>query len=271
MTSTSETLRLRRGVGVLPRGNGLLQVGHDPSRRVLLPDTPSIAGFLHDLAAGVDPPQAPELEQVVATLRSNGLVVDAGDRRRRHRARSRTSVEVLGPDPWRRELTLLLVEAGLGLPGLSPPSQDGTTADGVTVLLSAGEPDREYVDALTHAGDPVLFLSVVDARVRLGPFVLPGVTACLRCVDAHLAAVDPWHTGALPAAARGEFPLDLPPLLMRLALVRAAGDIAVWAEGRRPQTWSATTWLGEDLDAEHETWTRHPHCGCSWGDSLLTR
>jgi hypothetical protein len=263
MTSSSESLRLRRGVSVLARGNGLLQVGQDPRRRVLLPDTPSIAGFLRDLVGGVGPPEAPELGEVVATLASRDLVVDVLERRRRHRARSMTSVTVLGPEPWRAELDALLGEAGLTV---APPESRGS----VTVLLAAGEPDRDHVDALTHAGDPVLFVSVVDARVRLGPFVLPGITACLRCVDAHLAAVDPWHVGAL-AAVQGDFPSDLAPLLMRLALVRTAGEVRAWAEGRRPPTWSATTWLGEDLDAEHDSWTRHPHCGCSWGDTLVVR
>lgn len=268
--STPPDVRLRRGVPVVALGNGLLQVGVDPASRVLLPDTPTIASFVQELAAGTSTPEAPELREVIARLGGQGLLIDEVERRRRRQVRADSPVAVVGADPWRGDLDVLLREAGVALAQRRQGAEGGGPEAELTVLLAAGEPDRDLVDSLTHVGDPVLFVSVVDARVRVGPFVVPGVTACLRCIDAHVAVTHPWHTGVLTARRSG-FPVDLPPLPMQVALARAAVDVCAWLEGRRPATWSATTWIDEDLAVEHQAWRRHPHCGCSWGDALVAR
>ncbi|WP_181312371.1 hypothetical protein [Nocardioides campestrisoli] len=255
-------LRLRHGVPVLRRAQGRLQVGMDPARRLLLPDTPSVDAFLSGLTAGAEEPEDPELQDVVARLRSRRLLVDRLEVRHRRLARAETRVRLWGsPTGLCRELAQLLLSQGLTL--LAPG--DGAPAD-VTVLLSVGEPARDLVDDLTHPGDPVLLVAVIDARVRLGPFVLPGVTACLRCLDAHQALMDP----GVPAPPDPRLPraVEVSELLLRDVALRTAVDVVAWAEGRCPRTWSATTWLDEDLVEEHEAWLRHPHCGCGW-DELI--
>ena len=80
---------------------------------------------------------------------------------------------------------------------------------------------------------------------RIGPFVEPGRTACLRCVDAHEAEVDPRLPFLVEQAAMatdGGEPVD--PVLDRLALAWAVRDLCRYLEGDEPSTWSATVDLG---------------------------
>ena len=66
-------------------------------------------------------------------------------------------------------------------------------------MLSTGEPDRDLLDPLVRAGTHHLVVRLVDGGAVLGPFVSPGVTACLRCTDAHRTVEDPDH---VPVTAR---------------------------------------------------------------------
>ncbi len=73
----------------------------------------------------------------------------------------------------------------------------------------------------------------VPARCGSDPFVQPGVTACLRCLDAHEVALDPRRPllveqlARLPAA-----PID--PAVLALAQTWAARDLATYLGGGRP-------------------------------------
>ena len=54
----------------------------------------------------------------------------------------------------------------------------------------------------SRAGIPHLPLQVLDATAWVGPLVLPGRTACLRCVDAHRRDRDPaWPSVAAQLTA----------------------------------------------------------------------
>ena len=49
------------------------------------------------------------------------------------------------------------------------------------------------------------------------------------------------------------------------ALAWAARDLATYADGGRPSTWSTTLTLDPAHGgAETRAWSRHPGCGCSW-------
>jgi hypothetical protein len=102
--------------------------------------------------------------------------------------------------------------------------------------------------------------------------VVPGSTACLRCVDAHHTDADPaWpllvrqhHDAAARDRADG-VPEPLDPLLAELAVAWLVRDLATYADGRRPSTWSATVTLHAHLErVETRAWLRHPACGCAW-------
>jgi bacteriocin biosynthesis cyclodehydratase domain-containing protein len=140
------------------------------------------------------------------------------------------------------------------------------------VLLGVGEPDRELVDSWTRAGTPYLLVRLTEGRAVLGPFVAPGQTACVRCVDAHCADADPsWpllvrqYASAASRDRADGAPEPLDPLLASLAVAWAARDLASYVDGLRPSTWSSTVTLAGHLSRiEHRSWLRHPACCCSW-------
>ena len=158
----------------------------------------------------------------------------------------------------------------LGAAGLR--EHRGRTAPDCGVLVGVGEPDRELVDDWTRAGTPYLLVRLTEGRAVVGPFVAPGRTACLRCIDAHHADADPaWPLLVRQYAAAASRdradgatePVD--PLLAALTTAWAARDLASYVDGQRPSTWSATVTLHPRLEElETQPWLRHPACSCSW-------
>ena len=140
------------------------------------------------------------------------------------------------------------------------------------VLVGVGEPERDLVDEWTRAGTPYLLVRLTEGRAVVGPFVQPGSTACLRCVDAHCTDADPaWpllvrQYAAASAHDRADgAPEPVDPLLASLALAWAASDLASYVDGGRPSSWSATVTVHPQLSRlETRGWLRHPGCGCSW-------
>ncbi len=232
-------------------------MGSDPARRVLLPDTTSIGLLLQQLQNG-RVKHNPTTASVLNALDGAGLVVDIAEERLLTEARAHTKISLRSPQEWRPLAETLLREGGLA------QARNDSSAD-VGLVISLGEPPREEHDLALSADRPTLFVSVLDARVRVGPFVMPGATACLRCVDAWVSEQDPGHRPATPAPVP---PDDLSPLLVHQALLSATADLCSWAEGRQPRAWSASLWYDEHLGVEEQRWPRHPHCGCCWGDEL---
>lgn len=140
------------------------------------------------------------------------------------------------------------VTSVLALAGLRPSS-----AAAVGLLITDRD-DPAAADPWSVASLPHLAVRLGSESVRVGPFVHPGVTACLRCLD---AAGSP----AAPRAAYG----DVDRALRTLALGWAVRDVATWQSGQLPTTWSSTVTIHTDLQPEFALWQRHPHCGCSWG------
>lgn len=136
--------------------------------------------------------------------------------------------------------------------GLAP---DRGAPVGLWVATAGHEPtaaDRWMAQSLPH-----LAVLLATDSVRIGPFVSPGLTACVRCV----AAATPAAPG-VGVPSPYDVPLD--PALLTLALGWAARDLRTWAAGGEPATWSATYDLGPHPLPTRRRWLRHPHCGCSW-------
>lgn len=257
---------LRPGVHVVRRDDRHLQVGVDPPRRVVVPDEPDVRRALDDLVAGLAPRAAtPRTHRVLADLVAADLVVDGTVDPRATRARAPVQVEAPGEvgDQVRR----LLEAAG------SPLARPGE-APAVALLVAAGEVRRAEVDRLVRADVPHLVASTTVDGLRLGPFVVPGHTACLRCVDAHLGEHDPRRALVLeqladrrtPAPARAQDPVT-----QTLLAAWAVREVLRYVDGAEPATWSATLELGGSGDAElprRRAWLRHPHCGCTWAEGL---
>ena len=115
-------------------------------------------------------------------------------------------------------------------------------------------------------GQPHLPVVTHEGGARIGPFVVPGVTACLRCVDAHLDEGDGRRGLVLRQLTGTPAPVD--PATRAAAAALAARDVVAYVDGDRPATWSATTLVGPAPGLEHRAWLRHPHCGCCWDDLL---
>ena len=275
---------LAPGLRVVRRSRGVLQVGLARDRRLLLPDSEPVRRTLGHLLRGEAPPGDPETFEVLQALApvlvdASGLVVPgmaAGDvaaaalldpsgYAARLDARARASVTVQGelgdvdPRP-------LLTAAGVRV--LDP---DPDQAPATTLVLSVGEVGRDETDRLVHAGVPHLVVRLIEGEAIVGPFVDPGRTACLRCLDAHRIDDDP-HAPVLAAAharlagARSDGvaePVDT--ALATLAVAWAVRDLVSHVDGERPSTWSATVQLSATLATVTQAeWRRHPACGCSW-------
>lgn len=280
---------LAPGLRVVSRGPDELQVGLSPTDAVVLPRSPAVTEALDGLSTARMPTKDEPLG-VVGELLGHGLVVDANDLVPTgtaapgdlasaarfdpaafpdvldHRRATRVRVEVFGatalPDP--RDL---LDAAGVGPAGRDRPA--------AVLLLGVGEPERERLDPLVREGIAHLVVRLTDGVATVGPFVAPGRTACLRCLDAHHTDVDPrWpllvrQYADRTADRRGDgTPEPVDSALATLAVAWAVRDLVTWIDGGRPATWSATVALRPQLAAlEALTWLRHPECGCSWGET----
>ncbi len=260
-------VRLGAGVRVSDRSGESLQVGLHPGRSAVLPDRPDVRAVLERLRHGVDPGLLrAEAADVLDRLDAGHLLVPTDEPSSRSRARQTARIALDAPAAEQALTARLLGEAGLAVAGdaaatSSPPARPTAS---LVVTLGA-EPRREKVDLLAQADRPHLLVTAVAGRVRVGPTVVPGITACLRCLDEHQTDQDPRHPLVVEQHLERD-PEDRPvPADLQLALAWAVRDLLALVEGRRPVTWSATLDLDED-GARQRSWTRHPRCGCAWAD-----
>ena len=245
---------LRDGLHVVRRDDGHLQVGLDPPDRLVLADRPG----LRETLAHLDRRPPDGLRDLVDDLVTEGWVVDAAARTRgRVAAPSRPPVTLKVDAAVEDQVVRACAAAEL------PRSPDSRTR----LVVTVGEPQRSLSDALVRDDLCHLWLAALPRAVRIGPFVEPGRSACLRCVDAHLGDLDPRRATVLhqleelPVA-----PATAPdPCLLQIGVAWAVRDVVRRLDGRDPALRSATLTVTEDLEVTRRDWLRHPHCGCAWG------
>ena len=218
---------------------------------MVLPDDDGVRRLLHDLEQGAGLPSlTPAAGLALGRLVDAGLVVDRADLSTAARgagrvataavfaahgpdaparlgSRSRCRVEVDALDPWRTTAVDRLVVAGLTVDGAAsgPPA--------ATLLISLGEPRRSRIDRLVRDDRTHLLVTLLPDRARLGPLVVPGTTACLRCLDGHLAEHDPRRGLVLEQLEdRDDPPTPCDPVLAHAAVALAAHELTTYAEGR---------------------------------------
>ncbi len=247
---------LRSGLHVVRRDDAHLQIGLDEPDRLVLRDRPGLYAAL----TALDLPPAPEVRPVLDRLVDDGWVVDAGDPARgvRERAAQRPPAALEADTLVRDTVTRTCTAAGLGL---------SDTASATTLVVTLGEPRRRSSDRLVREDVAHLWLAVLPSAVRIGPFVEPGRSACLRCVDAHLGERDARRATVLHQLD------DLPvapyavwdPCLLELGVAWAVRDVVRRLDGEPPALRSASVTVTADLEVTRRDWLRHPHCGCAWG------
>lgn len=230
-------------------------MGLEPPHRVVLPDLPETRRLLDDLQQG----------------RALGA---SGPRTATTLARL-AAADLLAPEPVRSDTDAvaeavlhgprtLVDSAAVALRGAGITLSDRA---GVHVLMGYGAVSRVRADPLVRDGVPHLVAVSTPWGWELGPFVVPGETACLRCVDAARGDNDPRYGVVLDQLVRSASPAPVAPALSAIAMGWVARDLIAHRRGVRPSTWSTTVRLtdspGPELVDEHR-WLRHPHCGCAW-------
>lgn len=272
---------------VTDRRDGRLQVGLHPAARVLLPATSAMRALLSALVAGsvvtadgtlegalegtlagapeataagpsADPATAARRLGALAELRDAGFLIPVDRIAEQAAGRAELPVGLWADAGWEPRARELITAAGLCL---------GDRRDAQVWLVAGdGETRRPVVEELIREDLPHLLLAGVAGRARLGPFVVPGRTACLYCVDAHQADRDPAHILVTLAHTGPGRAAELPAPLRDLALAWAVGDLVSYVDGRQPSTWSTRIDVGPELRPEPTRYLRHPRCGCAWAE-----
>lgn len=242
--------RLRPGETAVRRDDHHLQIGIDAPSAVVVPDTADVRRAAYELEHGRGVTQtdmaSPAVASLVMKLERAGLLRD-------HPAP--LAARLLGPAELVSEFRALA------------PVQDSTPM--LSVVMSAGPLRRDRVDDLIRDGQPHLVLSGGPDGWTVGPYVLPGVTACLRCSDADKALGDP-RRGLVVDQYASRTQGDEDPVTRSLAVAYAVREVRMIVRGERPTTWSSTVRIAASGTLEPQRVRRHPACGCAWDIALTT-
>lgn len=175
------------------------------------------------------------------------------------RRRQATSVHVLGSGYVAGILTSLLKQEQL------PLTPDVGEAQ-VVVVAADQELSRDVTDDAMRSGAPFLCVSLRELVGLVGPFVVPGRTACMRCVDLSRADLDAcWRTIVQTANATPPATAACPPSLAAITAGYAAQEIALFASGALPVSCDHVVEIPHGLgEVQTVGYPPHPQCGCGW-------
>ena len=283
---------MRPGLQILRRDMHTVQLGLEWPGVATIRETPALAAVLDAidgfrdargvlLAASASGAERRDCESALSALIDCGAVVDGRDAGPSGVDEGNWSAWWLLAGPGRDALDVVALRRscrvrvdGDGAVAaearrLLAEAEVGTTDDPgeatLTVLASDCEPARSRADAAMHSGLPHLWVYVRDLVGVVGPFVLPGRTACLRCADRSRTERDPaWPTLLDSGEAR---PLRVPAcdrVLASLVAAWAVQDVATWASAIPPQTRDRVVELPQGGQVQTEVFAPHPLCGCGW-------
>ncbi len=247
------------------------------------------AGAVDDFPAGTLRvlPQ-PERTRLAAELATVSLAHRDGDGGARTLARRKAAqVSIDGGGRAGTIIVRLLTTSGIGqvtladppAPGPPPPGtpQSSTRPPGPTpprtplpdLAILTGRPTPELRDCLMRERVPHLAVSASEAIGVVGPLVIPGLTACLRCLDLARADRDPaWPLILAQLSGRQPDPVgcDAPlatavaaqAAFQALALIDRAGSADAVTNGTLELVLPGWQW-------RRRTWPPHPRCSCHAG------
>ncbi|MBW0114868.1 hypothetical protein [Pseudonocardia abyssalis] len=290
-----------RRIGLCP-DRGVVVDDLDPPLALMLDElaSPVEPGPLVDRAVhrGADEATAVDL---LHTLLDAGCVVDAAAARRVSGRRAQHVVLVVGDGPLAAGVVVGLVRAGVGtvhldtdgtvtggdlgtglvdvdrgvrrdravaraaarlVPGTVVTAVPQRLAPDLVVLADAQAPPPRLVERLLSDGVAHLPVRLRDGVGVVGPLVLPGRSACLRCLDLHRRDRDPDWPGVVVALVGTTGAAD-PACVVATAALGTAQALAALDDTAAPPALDATI----ELDVGAATsltrrWSRHPDCGC---------
>lgn len=252
---------VKPGAAVLRRDIDHLQVGTSPG--VIVHDRPGLYPFLRSLDGSRDlstlrrhaPHDHPELDadvdDVLAPLIAAGAVIDLPDVAP---PRLRIAVAHDGPSTAFAHLVGSLAAA---------VNLDVTPEPDLTVMISSGEPPRAPLVDAACAGATHLLVVLDGADVRIGPFVVPGRSPCLGCLDLHRSGWDPiWPALVAQFGSAQRHALSV--LTEHAAAAEVAAQCLQFAHGEVPRTASEVIAIGADRTTRTVVPSHfHPRCTCS--------
>lgn len=212
-------------------------------------------------ALGRSPDRLSHRSPGAATPLADLLACADGDRR--WQARRACRVSIRGGGATATSLTDLLAVSGVATEDTPHQAPD------LVVLTHDHEPPADLLEPLVRDDVAHLVGGLRDATARVGPFVVPGWSACTRCYDLHRTAVEPswrWRRALLAQPVVHPLGRTTAPLpVVQLAAALLAFEVLAFAEGRTPQTCGSTLELSVDhpVPVRHRV-EPHPWCGCVW-------
>jgi hypothetical protein len=147
--------------------------------------------------------------------------------------------------------------------GQPAPAVAGRVPD---LVIMADIYRRELPEILRRGGVPHLAAAASEAIGVVGPLVLPGRTACLRCLDLTRAERDPaWPLILAQLTGGAADPPACDTVLTAAVATQAAAQALAFVD--RPASSSAVTngtleLVLPDWQWRRRTWAQHDRCGC---------
>jgi hypothetical protein len=140
---------------------------------------------------------------------------------------------------------------------------DNTAEATLLVLTDTHDPERSRSDEAMRSGLPHVWTYLRDLVGVVGPFVIPGTSSCLRCVDSIHHELDPAWVFPRSTPPPPAPPID--PVFAAVVAAWAAQDVVTWASGYPPRTLDAVIEIPYVAGpVERRTRPPHPQCGCGW-------
>lgn len=113
---------------------------------------------------------------------------------------------------------------------------------------------------------PHMLVTSTEAIGRVGPFVLPGQSACCRCIDLHHADRDPgWPLVTTQLAVEDDGTVARDSNLAVATASVAVLHLLDWMCGGTPTSVNGTVELSLPLGTQRvRALPQHPSCGCAW-------
>jgi hypothetical protein len=144
------------------------------------------------------------------------------------------------------------------------------------LAVIVGRPDPVLLTSLTRDGVPHLVVDADEAIGVVGPLVLPGRSACVRCMDLSKAARDPaWprilaQASGVSSTAAATRACDTV-LAAATAATAAAQSLTFVDRACEPAAVGATLEIVlPDWQWQRRGWPAHPACRCAAADYLLS-